>query len=108
MAESTENSTSGIPSTETKIDKLNKAKEKVRSQKILDLLDLRAKDDDTALPKIPSAQMWNKMTVDEQGDLRTSVEDGGTNWYEYERQMIAHWPKPKPDRKPITYRSRHA
>jgi len=108
MAETTENSPSGIQSTETKIDKLNKVKLKVKSQKVLGLLDLRAKDDDTALPKIPSAQMWNQMTVEEQDDLRTSVEDGGTNWYEYERQMRLHWPKEKPNRKPITYRSKHA
>ncbi len=72
--------------------KLKAVKLGITKQKVLDLIDERAKDDDTALPVYPSAQYWFNMTTSEQNELIKAVEQSGLSWGDYEMTMKAHWP----------------
>ncbi len=111
MAESTESEISTMADSKTEIDKelnLSKVRANITSEKVLDLIDERAKDDDTCLPIYPSAQLWFKLTEHEQNDLIKAVETSGMKWSEFEKTMKDHWPIFHEPRKPITYRSRRA
>ena len=72
--------------------KLDSAKKGITKKKVIDLIDERAKDDDTALPVWPSAQYWFKMTNSEQNEFIKAVEQSGLSWNDYEMSMKGHLP----------------